>query len=464
MNKSDFHGYQNYALDFMLNNKLSALFLGMGLGKTVTILTGIQELIYDRFQVSRALIVAPKRVAEETWPDELEKWEHLQGLTMSVIAGTEQERIIALNKKADIHVIGRDNVVWLVAYLAGAWPWDMMVLDESSSFKNHASKRTEILNLVRPYCDRVVLASGTPSPNGLMDLWSQFYLLDMGERLGRAIGAFRETYFTYDSYTSTYSLRKGLAPQALDHYEKEIYARIADVSISMKSEDYLQLPDRVDIDVPVHLAPGTYGAYKLFEKEKVMELMGTKITAANAMVLTGKLLQFANGAIYDKEKETHEMHKAKLHALEEIIEAANGEPVLVFYSYQHDLDRIMKHFAKYKPRHLQKKQDTKDWNAGKIKLMIAHPASTGHGLNLQYGGHIMVWFGLTFSLELYLQAIARLDRQGQVKPCRMYRLIAKGTADEHVASRLEWKEAEQDDMLLAVKVVEMLVEQYKNVA
>lgn len=463
MNKSDFHNYQHFGLSHILNNKLAALFMDMGLGKSVVTLTTIDELIYDRVEVSRVIIIAPKRVAEYTWPDELAKWDHLSNLTMSVIAGTEEERITALNKKADIHVLGRDNIVWLVSYLGGAWPWDMMVLDESSSFKNHASKRTETLSLVRPYCDRVVLLSGTPSPKSLTDLWSQFYILDMGERLGKSITAFRQAYFTKSEYTNTYSLRKGLAPQETDHYKKEIYDRISDVTISMKGADYLELPERIDIDVPVKLSPGTYGAYKLFEREKVMELAGTEITAANAMALTGKLLQFSNGAIYDTEKVWHEMHKEKLYALEDIIERADGEPILVFYSYQHDLDRIMKHFVKYKPRHLQKEKDKNDWNEGKIQLMLAHPASTGHGLNLQFGGHIMVWFGLTFDLELYLQSIARLHRQGQLVSCRMYRLITRGTVDEHVANVLEMKQTGQDDMLLAVRVVELLLKEYRKV-
>lgn len=452
------HNYQTFAEQHIYDNPFAGLFLDMGLGKTVTALTAAQNLIYDRMEVSGWLVIAPKRVAEETWPDELQKWDHLKGLSMVVISGTEKHRKAAIQQKADVHVIGRDNVAWLVAHLGGAWPWEGLIIDELSSFKDSASRRFRALKMVRPRCKRVIGLTGTPAPNSLMDLWAQMYLLDRGQRLGQSVTNFRQTYFNQNQYTHTYTLKKG--DDNPDKYKDEIYGRISDICISMKAKDYLELPERVDIDVPVRFPESVMRAYRDFERDRVLEIADQEITAQNAMSLTGKLLQFASGAIYDTEHDWHPVHDEMLEALEEILEEANGEPVLLFYQYRHELDRIMERFKKFKPRHLQKRKDTDDWNAGKIKLFLAHPASAGHGLNLQYGGHIIVWFNLTYSLELYQQAIARLDRQGQEKPVRMYRLIAKGTMYERVAEVLDDKQTGQDALLKAVKA---MVSKYQKI-
>lgn len=431
------------------------------MGKTVISLTVMQKLIYDRMEVSGWLVIAPKRVAEETWPDELEKWDHLKGITMSVIAGTEKQRKAAIQTKADIHIIGRDNIAWLVSYLGGAWPWEGLIIDELSSFKDSASKRFKALKLARPYCKWVVGLTGTPAPNSEMDLWAQLYLIDRGQRLGKSITAFRQAYFTQNTYTHTYAIRKGETDP--DKYKNEIYDRISDICISMSAKDYLDLPERIDIDKTIRFSEKTRLEYKNFEKDRVMEIVesGTEITAQNALSLTGKLLQFASGAIYDTEKNWHRLHDEKLDALDELMEETEGETVLLFYQFTHEKERILEKLKRFKPVVYTEdsKKNKTDWNEGKIKLMIVHAQSAAHGLNLQYGGHVVIWFTLTPSLEYYTQAVARLDRQGQTKPVRNYRLIVENTMDTRMREILTNKAIGQDALLKAVKA---MVSDYKK--
>lgn len=448
MDERDLHGYQRAAVDHIIDHPFCGLFLDMGLGKTVSTLTAIKRL-YGLFEIGRVLVIAPKRVAEDTWTTECAKWEHLRGLSVSKVLGTERQRREALSVPADIYVINRENVAWLVSHLGGAWPFDMVVIDELSSFKSSKSERFRALRRVRPLMHRVVGLTGTPSPNGLIDLWPQLYLIDMGERLGRTVTGFRTRYFTpgrtNGQVVFDYRARNGS--------EEEIHRLIGDICISMKAEDYLSLPDLVDIPVEVSMPEDCRVRYEAFERDRVLELAkdGTDISAVNAAALTGKLLQYANGAVYDDGKEVHELHGAKLDALEEIVEQAAGEPVLVFFQFRHDAQRITKRLKAYCPKEMSGSGDIAAWNAGRIKVLLAHPASAGHGLNLQHGGHIVVWFGLPWSLELYLQANARLHRQGQDKPVRMYRIMTRGTMDADVAKALEGKKAGQDALMEAVK-------------
>lgn len=448
MDERDLHGYQRAAVDHIIDHPFCGLFLDMGLGKTVSTLTAIKRL-YGLFEIGRVLVIAPKRVAEDTWTTECAKWEHLRGLSVSKVLGTERQRREALSVPADIYVINRENVAWLVSHLGGAWPFDMVVIDELSSFKSSKSERFRALRRVRPLMHRVVGLTGTPSPNGLIDLWPQLYLIDMGERLGRTVTGFRTRYFTpgrtNGQVVFDYKARNGS--------EEEIHRLIGDICISMKAEDYLSLPDLVDIPVEVSMPEDCRVRYEAFERDRVLELAkdGTDISAVNAAALTGKLLQYANGAVYDDGKDVHELHGAKLDALEEIVEQAAGEPVLVFFQFRHDAQRITKRLKAYCPKEMSGSGDIAAWNAGRIKVLLAHPASAGHGLNLQHGGHIVVWFGLPWSLELYLQANARLHRQGQDKPVRMYRIMTRGTMDADVAKALEGKKAGQDALMEAVK-------------
>lgn len=448
MDERDLHGYQRAAVDHIIDHPFCGLFLDMGLGKTVSTLTAIKRL-YGLFEIGRVLVIAPKRVAEDTWTTECAKWEHLRGLSVSKVLGTEKQRREALAVSSDIYVINRENVAWLVSHLGGAWPFDMVVIDELSSFKSSKSERFRALRRVRPLMHRVVGLTGTPSPNGLIDLWPQLYLIDMGERLGRTVTGFRTRYFTpgrtNGQVVFDYRARNGS--------EEEIHRLIGDICISMKAEDYLSLPDLVDIPVEVSMPEECKRRYDAFERERVLELAkdGTDISAVNAAALTGKLLQFANGAVYDEDMNVHELHGAKLDALEEIVEQAAGEPVLVFFQFRHDVRRIIRRLKAYCPKEISGSGDIAAWNAGRIKVLLAHPASAGHGLNLQHGGHIVVWFGLPWSLELYLQANARLHRQGQDKPVRMYRIMARGTMDADVAKALEGKKAGQDALMEAVK-------------
>jgi len=439
------HKYQDHATDHIVANKYSGLFLEMGLGKTVATLTAISRLIYEDLEVGKVLVIAPKTVALNVWPEEVKKWTHLSHLRLEVVKGDPAQRVACLKRKADIYVIGRDNVAWIVKHYMTAFPFDMVVIDELSSFKDNQSQRFRSLRIVRPLIKRVVGLTGTPAPNGLQDLWPQIYLLDQGERLGKTIGAFREAYLSADKifgqHIQSYKVRKGS--------EKEIYDKIGDICISMKADDYLELPGRLEHTIRINLEPATLQRYKVFEKEKVLEMASADISALNAAALTTKLLQFSNGALYDENRAVHLEHDQKLDALSDIIEEAGDQPVLVFYSYIHDKQRILERFKH--ARELKTSEDIKAWNSKKVRLMIAHPASAGHGLNLQAGGNIIVWFGLTWSLELYQQANARLDRQGQTKPVMIYKLICAGTMDEEVSAAIYRKADGQSALMAAVK-------------
>lgn len=446
------HGYQEFGQQHLLNHDAAALFLDMGLGKTVVTLTVLDLLLYDRFEAGRTLVIAPKRVAEFTWTDEAAKWDHLHHLRFSKVLGTEKQRKAALRQKADIWLINRENLPWLVGYYGTSWPFDTVVIDELSSFKNHDSLRFKQLKKVRPLMRRVYGLTGTPRPNGLMDLWAPLYLLDQGKRLGSTIGEYRRNFFKEGKRNAnvvfTYDLKDAGC-------EKAIYDRISDICVSMRAQDYLQLPERVDRIVPIHLPPATLAKYDEFEKVQVMTMeTGEDITAFNVQALTQKLLQFGNGAVYNGDKSAwHEVHMEKLDMLEEIIDTAAGKPVMVFYWYKHDLERLQTRFKALKPRTLDTEKDIRDWNAGKIPLLFLHPASAGHGLNLQAGGNIIVWFSLTWSLELYQQAVARLYRQGQTQAVINHHLVAMGTMDEYVMEVLRRKEKGQDTLMEAVKAI-----------
>lgn len=442
------HEYQQHATEHIIQHNGAGLFLEMGLGKTVSTLTAIDKLINECLEVSKVLVIAPKRVAEDTWTTETAKWDHLKHLKISLVLGSETARKAALRANADIYVINRENVAWIVGYYGTAFPFDMVIIDELSSFKSAKSIRFKALRQIRPKVHRVVGLTGTPAPNSLIDLWPQLYLLDMGERLGKTITGYRQQYFipgrSNGHVVFDYKLKK-------DSHEA-IYDKIGDICISMKAKDYLSLPQRIDRVVSIRFSAMIQQQYQQFECEQILAIKDLDvISAVNAAALTNKLLQFANGAVYDENAKYHEVHKEKLEALEEIMEAANGQPVLVFYSYKHDLDRIYRHFKDYNPCELQSPQDIRKWNEGKTTMLLAHPASAGHGLNLQAGGNIIVWFGLPWSLELYQQANARLDRQGQTKAVIVHHLVAQGTMDEDVMTSLENKAAGQEALMQAVK-------------
>ena len=455
MNESNLHKYQTACVKHIIDHPFCGVFLEMGLGKTVSTLTAINYLMFDYLSVNSVLIIAPKRVAESVWQEEAEKWDHLKHLTFSKIIGTQQQRIKALKEKADIHIISRDNIAWLCALCGGAkLPFDMVVVDELSSFKNYKSQRFKSLRLTQPYFKRFVGLTGTPAPNGLIDLWSQIYLMDRGERLGKTITAYRKTYFRPGQTNGNVVYSYVLLPEA----DNMIHERINDICISMKSDDYLSMPIRTDNFIKLKMPDNIQKMYTDFEKEKVLELYKdlydeceVEINAINAAALSNKLLQFANGAVYDENKETHIIHDIKLEALKEIIDDANGQPVLVAWTYQHDRDRIMEYLKKYSPRELKKPQDIIDWNKGKVQVMLAHPASAGHGLNLQAGGSIIVWFGQTWSLELYQQFNARLYRQGQKNGVIINHLIMKGTHDEDVILALRRKNLCQNSLMDSIK-------------
>lgn len=410
-------------------------------------LTAIQELIYDRFEISHVLVIAPKRVAEDTWTSEALKWDHVRGLTFSKILGSASQREAALKAEADIYLINRENVVWLVDYLKKDWFFDMIVVDELSSFKSNQAKRFKSLRSVRPLSGRFVGLTGTPAPNGLMDLWPEVYLLDRGERLGKTITGFRDRYF-YPGKRNGYTV---FTWEPKPGAEEAIHRSISDICVSMKAEDYLSLPERIVNDVKIRMDDREMKKYRELEREKLMELDGIEITALTAAAVWGKLLQLSNGAAYDNHGNVVEFHDRKLDALEEIIDAACGHPVLVFYNFKHDYDRLMKRFRKLKPRALKSSEDIRAWNAGEVPVMFVQPASAGHGLNIQAGGHIIVWFGLNPSLELYQQANARLHRQGQKETVIIHRLIVEGTVDEDVVKKLETKDERQDSLIEAVK-------------
>lgn len=439
------YDYQEYATQWILDKEKAGLLLDMGMGKSVITLTAIDELMFDYFEVSKVLVIAPLRVAESTWDEETTKWDHLKHLEISKVLGTEKERINALYTKADIYIINRENVKWLVDKSGKDWPFDMVVIDELSSFKSHRAQRFKALRKVRPFMKRVVGLTGTPAPNGLIDLWSQIYLLDGGERLGKTITGYREKYFLPDKRNQhivfTYKLKEGA--------EEAIYGKLSDICVSMKAEDYLDMPDGINNKIEVNLPDKIKEKYKQLERDLLLPLENSDIVANTAGVLTNKLLQMANGAIYDENGDVEVIHDEKLKVLDELIEAANGKPVLVFYSYKHDKDRIKKHLKNV--RVLETKEDIDAWNKGEIPVMLTHPASAGYGLNLQSGGSIIVWFGLTWSLELYMQANARLHRQGQKENVIVHHIIAKGTVDEDVMRALDKKEVNQEELLRAVK-------------
>lgn len=452
LDRSNLHGYQERGVNHIIDNEYCALFLDMGLGKTVTTLTAIKELL-DNCIISNALVIAPKKVTQVTWSDEIKNWKHLQGLTISVIDGTAKQRREAMAAKADIYAVSRDNIVWLVLECGGVkLPYDMVVIDELSSFKNHASKRFRAMRKVRKFIPRVVGLTGTPAPNGLIDLFAQMYLIDEGQRLGKTVTAYRDRFFRPGKRNGdivyTYELK---APQ--NETEQQISDLISDITISMTAEDYLKMPDKIMLYDYVDLAPKVLALYRDFENEQILELINSDepISAASAAALSNKLQQFANGAIYDAERNVKDIHNEKLDKLEELVEAANGEPVLIAYSYKHDLERIMQKLKAYKPVKLEKPEHIADWNAGRIPVLVMHPASAGHGLNLQKGGHNIVWFGNTWSLELYQQFNARLYRQGQGKPVTIHHIVTRGTIDEKIIKALEGKKQTQDGLMESIK-------------
>lgn len=434
------HKYQEFAKNFIIQHPVSALILDMGLGKTVITLTALWELLLDYFEVGKVLVIAPLRVARDTWREELEKWDHLEGLTLSVVVGTEDERREALNKRANIYVINRENVVWLCEN--HRWNFDMVVIDELSSFKSHQAKRFKALRKYRPKAVRMVGLTGTPG--NLMDLWAEIGILDMGQRLGRYIGSYREKFFLPDkrnrSIIYSYKPKEGA--------EVAIYKLIADMCISMKAEDYLTMPDCLYHRVEVKMNDKEAKLYCKLEKDMLLPFEEGDVDAVNAASLSGKLLQMSNGAVYDEYQKVRIIHERKLDALEDLIEAANGKSVLIAYWYQHDLFRIVERFGAVQ---LDKPDDIKRWKEGKIPVAVIHPASAGHGLNLQSGGHILIWFGLTWSLELYQQCNARLWRQGQTETVMIYHIISKGTLDEAVIAALERKDCGQAGIIDAVK-------------
>lgn len=438
------HNYQNYAKDFILAHKVSALFLDCGLGKTITTLTAINELIYDSFEISKVLIIAPLRVAQSTWKEEIEKWDHLNLLRYSIVVGDEKERLKALKQISDIYIINRENVDWLVTKSGIDFNFNMLIIDELSSFKSHTSKRFKSLLKIRPYFERVVGLTGTPSSNGLMDLWAEFRVLDLGERLGRYITHYRNEYFLPDKRNGAVIFSYKPQPNA----EERIYRRLADITISMKSTEYLKMPELILNELEINLDEEDQMKYKKFKKEMVMTIQEKEIDAINAASLSNKLIQLANGSIYDADKKFYEIHNKKLDKLEEIIESANGKPVLVAYWFKADKERIEKRF---KVREIKTADDIKQWNKGMIDLALIHPASAGHGLNLQSGGSTLVWFSLTWSLELYQQTNARLYRQGQKDTVVIHHLITKNTIDEDIMKSLKRKDKTQEALMKAVK-------------
>ena len=444
--------YQRYAIRRIIDTPAVALLLDMGMGKTVSTLTAINELMFDRFEVHKVLVIAPLRVALSTWRDECEMWEHTRHLRISVAVGDLQTREEALAEDADIYVVNRDVVKWLVGYYRAKWPFDMVVVDESSSFKNPASQRFKALRKVRPLVQRVVLLTGTPAPNGLMDLWSQLYLLDRGERLGRTLTEYRERYFRPGQQSGHIVYSYDARPGA----EQEIFRRIGDICVSMKSEDYLTLPPLIQNVVRVQLPDAAAKRYREMERELVLSIGDADITAVSAAALSNKLLQMANGAVYDTEGKVVKLHDAKAEALDEIISCNEGKSVMVIYSYRHDLDALRRKYPK--ARELKTADDIRTWNAGQIPLLLVHPQSAGHGLNLQHGGHIVVWYGLTWSLEAYQQTNTRLHRPGQTEPVVLHHLVARDTVDEDVMRALAGKAAGQESMLEAVKA---RIERYK---
>ncbi len=445
------HAYQQHCIEQIIRIPKLGLFLDMGLGKTVTTLTAIRELKYNRFAVGKVLVVAPKKVAEGTWTKEKDKWDHTRILRVSQVLGSQARRIRALNTPADIYITNRENVAWLVDHYRNSWPFDMVVVDESSSFKSHNSKRFKALASVSGRIQRMVELTGTPSPNGLEDLWAQVYLLDGGERLGKRYGQFRERYF--DPGKRGNGVIYSWDPKAGS--EQGILDKISDICISMKAEDYLQLPDITYSQVPVVLDARAEKAYRELEREMVLALPEEDgdISVTSAAALSNKLLQLANGALYDDGHEAHEVHGCKIEAFMELVESLQGKPALVFYNFQHDEERIKKALGKtgLHVRELRGPQDEDDWNAHKVDILLAHPASAAYGLNLQQGGNHVIWFGLNWNYELYSQANKRLHRQGQEEKVIVHHLVCQGTRDEDVMAALERKEGAQEWVMQSLK-------------
>lgn len=450
------HAYQVAGFHHCIKNRYAGLFMDMGLGKTVISLTVAEFLLYQDAAIDRVLVIAPLQVAKNVWTKEQQKWEHLKHLKMSVVTGTEHQRVNALHKKADIYIINRENVAWLTA--RQAFNFDMVIVDESSSFKNHDSVRFKALRMVRPNIGRVVILTGTPAPNGLTDLWAQVYLLDQGVRLEKTISQYRTRYFAAGA-------TDGHAIHGF-HVRKDcselIYEKIGDICKSLKKEDYLDLPPLIENDVIIELPEKIQKQYKEFEKEQVMkfildedEMIEKNIVALSRVALINKLLQYANGMVYDDQKQAHFIHDEKMSRLSDIIDEAQGQPVLIFYNYQFDLDRIQKKFGAVK---LETTKQYDDWNAGKIPIMIAHPASAGYGLNLQDGGNIIVWFGLTWNLEHYLQGVTRIHRQGVKRPVIVHRILCEKTYDMRVLKSIRVKDRDQKDLIEGIK---MLVDEYR---
>lgn len=437
------HNYQSFAAEFILEHPVCCLMLDMGLGKTVVTLSALWELALDYFDIGKVLVIAPKRVATDTWPRELSKWEHLAGLTASLVVGNRQQREEALNRPAFLYIINRENVCWLVEN--HRWDFDTVVIDELSSFKSNRTERFKAMKKVRPLVHRVIGLTGTPAPNSLLDLWPEMYLLDMGQRLGRFITGYRERFFTPDKRNReivySYKPREGA--------EDAIYSLISDICISMKAVDYLDMPERIDNRIEVEMSAKEKKIYDDFCRDMVVQIGDEELDAVNAGVLSGKLLQMANGAVYGDDRRVLPIHSRKLDALEDLVEAANGKPLLVAYWYKHDLARIRERFPE--ARCIDTSRDISDWNAGKVPLALIHPASAGHGLNLQEGGCTIVWYGLTWSLELYQQLNARLWRQGQKHTVVIHHIITKGTHDEDVMKALENKDMWQSNLIAAVR-------------
>ena len=438
------HDYQQYATEYIKSHPVAAVLLDMGLGKTAISLTALLDLLFDSFEAHRILVIAPLRVARDTWPAEIEKWDHLSMLTYSVAVGSEKDRKAALMRDADIYIINRENVQWLVEQSGIPFTFDTVIVDELSSFKNHQSKRFKALMKVRPRIKRIVGLTGTPSANGLMDLWAEFKVLDMGQRLGRFIGMYRNNYFRPDKRNGQIIYSYKLLPGA----DKAIYKQISDITISMKATDHLKMPELVMNTHTVELSDDEREHYDELKQTLVLQLPEADITAANAAALSGKLLQMANGAIYDDDRQPIQIHDRKLDALEDLIEGANGKPVLVAYWFKHDLERIK---SRFKVREIKSSSDISDWNDGNIPVAVIHPASAGHGLNLQTGGSTLIWFGLTWSLELYQQTNARLWRQGQQDTVVIHHIITDDTVDGRVLKALQSKEKIQDSLIAAVK-------------
>lgn len=444
------HDYQAYATHFIEDNRISAILLDMGLGKTVITLTALNDLLFDSFEIHKALIIAPLRVARDTWPNEIKKWSHLSELIPSVVVGTEKERIAALKRKADIYIINRENVPWLIEKSGTRFDYDFIVIDELSSFKNHRAKRFQSLLKARPLASRIVGLTGTPAGNGLMDLWAEFRILDYGKRLGRFITHYRNTYFYPDK-------RNGMvifSYKPLAGAEEAIFDQISDITISMKAADHLDMPDLISTEHKVYLSKKEFDKYESFRKSLVLELEGKEITAQNAAVLTNKLSQVANGAIYGDGGESEVIHSKKLEALEDIVESANGKPILVAYWFKHDLERIKEKLDEMGVIYdqIDSEESIKKWNRRELQVGLIHPASAGHGLNLQEGGSTIVWFGLTWSLELYKQTNARLWRQGQESDTVVViHIIADQTVDEMILKVINGKETVQNALFEAVK-------------